>query len=145
MKALIQRVSEASVVVNGNTIGEINQGLLVLLGVEQLDNDVRCEKMADRLIAYRVFSDENGKMNLSLKDIAGSLLVVSQFTLAAETKKGLRPGFSGAAKPDEAKRLYEHLVHLLKLREIHVETGEFAADMEVKLINNGPVTFMLET
>lgn len=144
MKALIQRVTEASVSVKGDTIGSIGPGLLVLLGIEQQDNDSSVEKMAERLLAYRIFSDTEGKMNLSVRDIAGSLLIVSQFTLAADTRKGLRPSFSCAAKPDQARWLYESLANTIKQRGITVATGQFAADMQVSLVNDGPVTFMLE-
>ena len=144
MKALIQRVTEASVTVDNKIIGEINQGLLVLLGVEKQDDEAAVDKMVDRLLAYRVFSDAEGKMNLSVSDIAGGLLVVSQFTLAADTKKGLRPGFSSAAKPDVAEKLYESLVEKIRQRSVTVATGQFAADMKVALVNDGPVTFMLE-
>lgn len=144
MKALIQRVTQASVSVEGDIIGSIGPGLLVLLGVEQQDDDSSVEKMADRLLAYRVFSDAEGKMNLSVRDITGSLLIVSQFTLAADTRKGLRPGFSRAAKPEDARRLYESLVNTIKQRDIAVATGQFAADMQVSLVNDGPVTFLLE-
>ncbi|MEE8059154.1 MAG: D-aminoacyl-tRNA deacylase [Pseudomonadales bacterium] len=144
MKALIQRVTAASVTVDNQIIGEIEQGLLVLLGVEKDDDDTTVDRMSDRLLDYRVFSDDAGKMNLSVSDINGSLLVVSQFTLAADTKKGLRPGFSKAAKPDVAKRLYKLLVEKIRQRDIKVAAGQFAADMEVALINDGPVTFMLE-
>ena len=144
MKALIQRVTEASVAVDNNTIGEIDQGLLVLLGVEKQDDEATVDKMVDRLLAYRVFSDPEGKMNLSVTDINGGLLVVSQFTLAADTKKGLRPGFSSAAKPDVAERLYELLVEKIREKSMTVATGKFAADMKVALVNDGPVTFLLE-
>ena len=144
MKALIQRVTEASVTVDNQTIGEINQGLLVLLGVEKQDDETTVDKMVDRLLAYRVFSDGDGKINLSVTDVNGSLLVVSQFTLAADTKKGLRPGFSSAAKPDIAKKLYELLVEKIRQKSITVATGKFAADMKVALVNDGPMTFLLE-
>ncbi len=144
MKALIQRVTEASVTVDNNIIGEIDQGLLVLLGVEKNDDENTVDKMVDRLLAYRVFSDADGKMNLSVSDIAGGLLVVSQFTLAADTKKGLRPGFSSAAKPDLAERLYELLVEKIRQKSMVIATGQFAADMQVALVNDGPVTFLLE-
>ena len=144
MKALIQRVTQASVTVEEKIIGEIGQGLLVLLGVERGDSDVTVDRMVDRLLAYRVFSDADGKMNLSVSDIQGGLLVVSQFTLAADTKKGLRPGFSSAAKPDVAKNLYELLVEKISQKASHVASGQFAADMKVALVNDGPVTFLLE-
>jgi len=144
LKALIQRVTEASVAVENKIIGEINQGLLVLLGVEKQDDETTVDKMVDRLLAYRVFSDADGKMNLSVSDIQGGLLVVSQFTLAADTKKGLRPGFSSAAKPDVAERLYKLLVENIRARSMTVATGQFAADMNVSLVNDGPVTFLLE-
>ena len=144
MKALIQRVTAARVDVAGETIGEIQQGLLVLLGVEKDDHEGRLEKLADKLIAYRVFADAEGKMNCSLKDINGEMLLVSQFTLAAETKKGLRPGFSTAAEPAKAKALYQQMIEAIGRRGIRVATGEFGADMQVSLTNDGPVTFMLE-
>lgn len=144
MKALIQRVTEASVTVDGQVIGAIGQGLLVLLGVERNDNEQLVERMAERLLAYRVFADDAGKMNLSLADIGGELLLVSQFTLAADTRKGLRPGFSSAAKPDQAELLYQLLGEKIQQRGVLLATGKFAADMKVSLVNDGPVTFMLE-
>jgi D-tyrosyl-tRNA(Tyr) deacylase len=144
LKALIQRVTEASVSVDDAVIGEIQQGLLVLLGVERADDEQAVERMATRLLAYRVFADDVGKMNRSVTDIGGSLLVVSQFTLAADTRKGLRPSFSCAADPDKALQLYQLLVETIRERHCHVATGRFAADMKVQLINDGPVTFMLE-
>ena len=145
MKALIQRVTEASVTVDHQIIGEINQGLLVLLGVEKQDDETAVDKMVDRLLAYRVFSDADGKINLSVTDVNGSLLVVSQFTLAADTKKGLRPGFSLAAKPDIAEKLYQLLVEKIRQKSITVATGKFGGDMKVALVNDGPMTFLLET
>ena len=144
MKALIQRVTQASVVVDDEVIGKINQGLLVLLGVERDDNEQITRRMVERLLAYRVFSDEAGKMNLSVSDIGGEVLVVSQFTLAADTKKGLRAGFSTAAKPNLAEQLYQFLVDQIRNSTVPVATGKFAADMKVSLVNDGPVTFMLE-
>jgi D-tyrosyl-tRNA(Tyr) deacylase len=144
VKALIQRVTQASVKVNHQTAGEIGQGLLVLLGVEKNDSEATVERMAEKLLAYRVFGDEQGKMNLSVRDIAGELLVVSQFTLAADTRKGLRPGFSGAAEPIIAEQLYDGLVAKLRQHGASVATGQFAADMKVQLVNDGPVTFLLE-
>lgn len=144
MKALIQRVTQASVQVNQSTVGKIGRGLLVLLGVEQKDSEATVERMSEKLLAYRVFADEQGKMNLSVRDIAGELLVVSQFTLVADTRKGLRPGFSGAAAPLLAEQLYESLVEKLRQQGASVATGQFAADMKVQLVNDGPVTFLLE-
>lgn len=144
MKALIQRVTEASVAVHGQTIGAIGQGLLVLLGVERGDDELIAARMVDKLLAYRVFSDDAGKMNLSVSDIAGGVLVVSQFTLAADTRKGLRPGFSGAGDPVLAQRLYEWVVGTIAERNGSVASGRFGADMQVQLVNDGPVTFMLE-
>lgn len=144
MKALIQRVTESQVTVEGEIVGAIGRGLLVLLGVEKHDNDDIAERMVERLLAYRVFSDEAGKMNLSVSDIGGGLLVVSQFTLAADTRKGLRPSFSSTAPPAEAERLYELVVKQIADRNVEVATGRFAADMQVSLVNDGPVTFLLE-
>jgi D-tyrosyl-tRNA(Tyr) deacylase len=144
MKALIQRVTQASVEVNHQTVGNIGKGLLVLLGVEKKDSEDTALRMADKLLAYRVFADEQGKMNWSVRDIAGELLVVSQFTLAADTRKGLRPGFSGAAQPLLAEQLYDYLVVKLRQHGASVATGQFAADMKVQLVNDGPVTFLLE-
>ena len=145
MKALIQRVTEASVTIEHQIVGEINQGLLVLLGVEKQDDETTVDKMVERLLAYRVFSDADGKINLSVSDVNGSLLVVSQFTLAADTKKGLRPGFSSAAKPDIAEKLYQLLVEKIRQSSITVASGKFGADMKVALVNDGPMTFLLET
>jgi D-tyrosyl-tRNA(Tyr) deacylase len=144
VKALIQRVTQASVEVNHQIVGKIDQGLLVLLGVEKHDSEDTALRMAEKLLAYRVFGDEQGKMNLSVRDIVGELLVVSQFTLVADTRKGLRPGFSGAADPLVAEQLYECLVDKLRQQGASVATGQFAADMKVQLINDGPVTFLLE-
>jgi D-tyrosyl-tRNA(Tyr) deacylase len=144
MKALIQRVSSASVEVGSEVVGEIQSGLLVFLGVEKDDSEALVKKMSDKVCHYRVFSDENGKMNKSLKDISGELLVVSQFTLAANTNKGRRPSFEGGAHPEEAKRFYEAFVRECKELGVRVQTGRFAADMNVSLVNQGPVTFLLE-
>lgn len=144
MKALIQRVSKASVAVEGDIVGEIGRGLLVLLGIERDDDLDKVIRMVQRLTAYRVFSDAAGKMNLSVEDVAGSLLVVSQFTLVADTSKGLRPGFSASAKPEQAKMLYEKFIEEAGKKNIQVESGQFAADMQVALVNDGPVTFLLE-
>ena len=144
MKILLQRVKKADVVVNEETIGEISQGLLALVGIEPEDNTASVEKGIDKLLKYRVFSDDEGKMNLSLKDIAGELLLVSQFTLAADTKKGLRPSFTSAASPALGEALFELAVKYAKTQIVKVETGQFGSDMQVSLVNDGPVTFLLE-
>ncbi|BFM13050.1 D-aminoacyl-tRNA deacylase [Simiduia litorea] len=145
MKALIQRVTHASVAVDGETIGAIDQGLLVLLGVEKFDDESVAAKLLDKLLNYRVFSDSAGKMNLSVSDIGGGVLLVSQFTLAADTKKGLRPGFSSAAAPEDAKALYAYCLQWLQAKHATVAAGKFGADMQVSLTNDGPVTFMLQS
>ncbi len=144
MIALIQRVTEASVTVDGQITGAIGKGLLVLLGVEKGDDEAKAQKLRDKVLGYRVFSDDDGKMNLHVQQAGGSVLVVSQFTLAAETKKGMRPGFSSGAAPVDAERLYEYFVEQCKVKEIQTETGIFAADMQVALNNDGPVTFWLQ-
>jgi len=145
MRALIQRVSEARVDVAGETVGAIDRGLLVLLGVEKGDTREQVEKLVHKVLHYRVFADEQGKMNCNVQQVGGSLLVVSQFTLAADTQKGLRPSFSSAAAPELAEALYEHFLAALLREQARVETGIFAADMQVHLVNDGPVTFLLET
>ena len=144
MRALIQRVSEARVRVNGSCVGEIGPGLLVFLAVQKDDTPTAAERLLHKVISYRVFSDAQGKMNLNVQQAAGGLLVVSQFTLAADTRKGLRPGFSGAAEPAEAERLYDYFVAEANKLELAVASGVFAADMKVHLVNDGPVTFLLE-
>jgi D-tyrosyl-tRNA(Tyr) deacylase len=144
LKALIQRVTEASVSVDKELIGEIGQGLLVLLGVERDDDEMLAGKMLERILAYRVFSDSAGKMNLSVSDINGGVLLVSQFTLAADTRKGLRPGFSVAAAPQRAEQLYDFMLAGMASRGVDVASGRFAANMQVALVNDGPVTFLLE-
>ena len=144
MKALIQRVSQASVSVDGSVVGSIGQGVLVLLGVEKQDDEVAADKLLKKILNYRIFSDEDDKMNLSVLDVAGGVLLVSQFTLVADTKKGLRPSFSSAAKPADAERLYHYTVDSAKKLTKNVQQGIFAADMKVSLLNDGPVTFMLE-
>ena len=144
MLALIQRVSSAKVDIGGKTAGEIGQGLLVLLGVEKDDSPENADKLLKKVLAYRVFADAEDKMNLSLADIGGGLLVVSQFPLAADTGRGLRPSFSSAKPPAEAKSLYEYFVSQARVVHGQVATGEFAADMQVSLTNDGPVTFMLK-
>ena len=145
MKGLIQRVSSASVVVDGNCIGEIDQGILLLLGVEKEDDRSKADKLLDKVINYRIFSDESDKMNLSLKNIEGELLVVSQFTLVAETSKGKRPGFSKGASPALGEELYNYFVEAANKTGLKVATGKFGADMKVSLTNDGPVTFWLES
>lgn len=143
MIALIQRVRHASVEVEGKVVGEIGLGLLVLLGVEQHDDEQKVKKLLDKVLAYRVFPDTHGKMNLNVQQAEGALLVVSQFTLAAETHKGLRPNFASAASPELARRLYDLFCKQAKSR-IQTATGQFAADMQVSLQNDGPVTFWLQ-
>ena len=144
MLGLIQRVSEARVVVDGETVGEIGRGILLLLGVQKQDNVAAAQKLLNKVVSYRIFPDAAGQMNVSLKDAAGSLLVVSQFTLAANTKKGLRPSFSSAAQPDIAESLYDEFIRLARNELDSVQTGRFGADMKVHLVNDGPVTFLLE-
>lgn len=145
MRVLIQRVSSASVYAEGELIGQINQGLLALVGLEPTDSAQTLIKMANKLLAYRVFNDAMGKMNLSLQEINGGLLLVSQFTLAADTEKGLRPGFSSAALPSLAEPLFNDFVKLVRERWSNTQTGRFGADMQVSLVNDGPVTFLLHT
>lgn len=144
MRALIQRVKEAKVVVDDVTTGEIRQGLLVLLGLGRDDQLENGKKLIDKILKYRVFDDENGKMGWNISQAQGGLLLVSQFTLMAQTQKGLRPDFGPAMPPQQAKVLYDELVEYAKSQFDHVETGIFAADMQVHLINDGPVTFQLE-
>jgi D-tyrosyl-tRNA(Tyr) deacylase len=143
MIALLQRVSNASVAVNGQVIGEIEQGILAFLAVEPEDTEVKAKRLAQRVAGYRMFNDENDKMNLNVKQVNGDILVVSQFTLAADTNSGLRPSFTTAAKPDFSKKLYEYFCQQLREQGFKVPTGEFAADMKVSLLNDGPVTFTL--
>ncbi len=144
MIGLLQRVSEASVAVDGVVIGAIQRGLLVLVGVQQHDDEARAERLLERLLGYRVFPDDAGKMNLSLRAVGGGLLLVPQFTLAASTAKGTRASFTSAAPPAVAARLFDHLVAHAKDMHEPVATGRFGADMRVQLINDGPVTFWLE-
>ena len=143
MKALIQRVSSASVAVDGETIASIDSGLLVFLGVEKNDSEEKAKQIAHKISLYRVFSDETGRMSLNLQQVSASLLIVSQFTLAASTNKGLRPDFSGAEAPEKAKKLYQCFVNECKAKGIETSCGRFSAMMEVKLVNDGPVTFLL--
>jgi D-tyrosyl-tRNA(Tyr) deacylase len=142
--ALLQRVTGASVAVGGATVGEIDAGLVVLLGVERGDGEPEAARLADRVLGYRVFADSAGKMNLSLKDIQGGLLVVPQFTLVADTKSGARPSFSSGASPAQGERLYQMFVDEAKKRHPRVATGRFGAHMKVSLVNDGPVTFWLQ-
>lgn len=144
MIALLQRVRSASVVVDGETVGAIDQGLLVLIGVQAEDNAEVAAQFVERILNYRVFSDEDDKMNLSLRDIEGGLLLVPQFTLAANTKKGRRPSFTSAAKPEHGKSVFYSLLDIARNRFTKVESGVFGADMQVQLINDGPVTFILD-
>jgi len=141
--SVIQRVSEARVVVEGRTIGEIGPGLLVLLCAERGDTESQADRLLAKLLKLRIFSDEAGKMNRSVQDVGGGLLVVSQFTLAAETSGGNRPSFTNAAAPEEGRRLYEYVVQQARAAHPVVQTGEFAADMQVHLVNEGPVTIPL--
>lgn len=143
MIALIQRVKQAKVEVENQIVGEIGTGLLVLLGVEKDDDQAKADKLLEKVLHYRIFSDENGKMNLNVQQAGGSLLVVSQFTLAADTQKGLRPSFSRGATPADAERLYNYF-HQQAAQRIPTQTGQFAADMQVSLQNDGPVTFWLQ-
>ena len=145
MKALIQRVRGARVEVAGEVVGSIDQGLLALVGVEPQDTPASVEKILHKLLNYRVFSDDAGKMNLSLSDVSGGLLLVSQFTLAADTRSGLRPSFSSAAPPALGGELFDLLVNQARARHPQVATGQFGADMQVHLVNDGPVTFLLES
>ncbi len=145
MIAVLQRVSQARVEVSGEVTGEIGAGLLVLVAVEKGDRESQSVRMAERLLGYRVFADDEGKMNLSLADTGGGLLLVPQFTLAADTRKGSRPSFTPAADPKTGRRLFELLVTETRRRHPKVETGRFGADMKVQLVNEGPVTFILTT
>ena len=145
MIALIQRVTEARVEVAGQAVGAIGRGILALVGVERGDGEAQAERLAERVLGYRVFPDAEGKMNLSLLDIGGDLLAVSQFTLAADTRTGTRAGFSTAAAPDEGERLFQCFVKHSRMRIPGTKTGQFGADMKVSLVNDGPVTFWLQT
>ncbi len=144
MKALLQRVSQARVDVAGECVGQIEQGLLVLLGLDKGDDRQTADRMLDKMLAYRIFSDSAGRMNNSVTDVAGGVLLISQFTLSADTRKGLRPGFSSALPPVEAEELYHYTLEQLRGRHSDVAAGVFGADMQVSLTNDGPVTFLLE-
>jgi len=145
MRALIQRVSRASVSVDGETVGAIDHGLLALIGVQKDDDTTRADKLLHKLLHYRVFGDGAGKMNRNLQQVEGGLLLVSQFTLAADTGKGLRPSFSSAAPPDAGRQLFDHLLAQARQAWPRSASGEFGAEMQVALVNDGPVTFLLET
>lgn len=144
MKGLIQRVKRASVTIDGKIYSEIGHGILILLGVEKGDNEQNADKLADKITKLRIFEDENGKMNKSIIDTQGEIMVVSQFTLAGDCKKGTRPSFDKAELPQRANELYEYFTNIIKSQGINTQTGVFGAMMDVELINDGPVTFMLE-
>lgn len=144
MIALLQRVSEASVIVNGKLVAEISRGILALIGVERGDSEQNASRLLQRLVAYRIFPDETGRMNLNLKQSDGQLLLVPQFTLAADTNSGNRPSFTPAAPPAEGERLFDHLATLAAVELPNMQTGVFGADMKVHLVNDGPVTFWLQ-
>ncbi len=143
MIGLLQRVTQAKVEVSDTVIGEVSKGLLVLLGVERGDTEKQADRLLERLLGYRVFEDDSGRMNLSVKDIQGGMLIVPQFTLPADTQKGTRPSFTPAASPEEGERLYDYFVHQAKALHDDIATGQFGADMQVSLVNDGPVTFWL--
>jgi len=145
MIGLLQRVESAQVRIDGKTAAAIDQGLLVLVGVQKGDDEAKAARLLERLLGYRVFADDSGRMNRSLRELGGGLLLVPQFTLAADTRKGTRAGFSSAAPPDEGRRLFEHLLELARQSHQPVAAGVFAADMQVSLLNDGPVTFWLES
>ncbi len=144
MIGLLQRVSEASVTVDDEIVGEIGRGLMVLVGVERGDSEAQADRLLERLLTYRVFPDADDKMNLSVSDIEGGLLLVSQFTLPADTRKGTRPSFTPAAAPEDGERLFNYLFEQARQRYNKVASGRFAADMKVALVNDGPVTFWLQ-
>ncbi|MFT7179086.1 MAG: D-tyrosyl-tRNA(Tyr) deacylase [Oceanospirillaceae bacterium] len=143
MKALMQRVTQAKVDVDGQCIGQIDHGIMLLLGVDKGDDKTKADQLLHKVLHYRFFADEAGKMNNNVQQVGGSILIVSQFTLVADTKKGLRPGFSSAAPPALGEKIYDYFVSQAQ-QKITVATGKFGADMQVSLINDGPVTFMLE-
>ena len=145
MIGLLQRVTQAEVCVAGEAVGAIGRGLLVLVGVQRADGEAQADRLLERLLGYRVFPDPEDRMNRSLRDVGGGLLLVPQFTLAADTRKGTRASFTSAAPPEEGRRLFEYLVERARLAHPQVETGRFGADMQVGLVNDGPVTFWLET
>ena len=144
MIGLLQRVTQARVEIADSLVGEVSKGLLVLLGVERGDTEKQADRLLERLLGYRVFEDESGRMNLSLRDIQGGMLIVPQFTLPADTQKGTRPSFTPAASPEEGERLYDYFVAQAKAAHADIATGQFGADMQVSLTNDGPVTFWLK-
>ena len=145
MRAVVQRVKEADVSVDNNITGSINKGLMVLLGVEEGDTEADALYMADKITGLRIFEEEEGKMNLSIKDVGGDILAVSQFTLLGDARKGKRPSFSKAARPDEANRLYRYFIDLVEEREVKTQEGVFQAEMLVRIYNDGPVTILLDS
>ncbi len=145
MRAVVQRVSRCRVSVGGNVVGEIGAGLLVLLGVSKTDNEAAADYLAEKIIGLRIFEDAEEKMNLSVQDSGGAVLVVSQFTLYGDVRRGKRPSFDAAARPEEAKRLYEYFVGKVRAAGLRCETGQFQALMEVELVNSGPVTILLDS
>ena len=144
MIGLLQRVRQAQVDIGGECVASIGAGLLVLVGVQHVDNEATADRLLERLLGYRVFTDADGKMNLNIKQTAGELLLVPQFTLAADTRSGMRPGFSTAASPAEGQRLFTYLLEQARLQQLPVASGQFGEDMQVSLVNDGPVTFWLE-
>jgi len=145
MIGLLQRVNQARVEVDGRVVGSVERGILVLVGVQKGDDEARAERLVQRLLGYRVFPDAEGKMNLSVSHIEGDLLLVPQFTLAADTRKGTRAGFTSAAPPDQGRRLFDYLLARARAAHPRVASGEFGADMQVHLVNDGPVTFWIQT
>ncbi len=145
MIALLQRVTSASVTVNGEGIAEIGHGLLALIGVEKQDDAVKANRLVERILGYRIFADDEGKMNLNVCDVGGGVLLVPQFTLAADTRKGMRPSFSSAAGPEAGSALFDTVVDIMERDTDRVQKGRFGADMSVQLVNDGPVTFWLQT
>ncbi len=145
MKTVIQRVTEASVTIDGQIHGQINQGYMILVGISDTDDEETVRKIADKIVKLRIFEDENGKMNLSLGQVNGSILSISQFTLYASCRRGNRPDFDGAGKPEHAKKLYLYFNDYLRSLGIHTEEGIFGADMKVRLLNDGPVTIILDS
>ena len=145
MRAVVQRVSRCRVLVEGRTVGEIGPGLLVLLGVGKTDSEAAADYLAEKVLGLRIFEDAEGKMNLSVQDTRGEVLVVSQFTLYGDVRRGKRPSFDAAARPEEARRLYEYFVAKIRAAGLHCQTGEFQAMMDVELVNQGPVTILLDS